>query len=231
MLMKKEKRRPLQWVAAVAVALSLGAGLSACTDSATKDLSPEDSNVFITNHDRQVDFNQYKTFSLPDSVLVESNDSYGQSAQPVEQQLVRRVATELTNRGFVRTQAQQTADLGVVVTRVNNRYTGVTVNPYANYYGNYWGGGFGSYYYDPFYYPSYYQYYQVSERLWRIDVVDLKNRPIITPGTSTNPNDPNSQLKVIYSAELRGNGIFDSASVDRIIADVFTQSPYLRTTR
>ncbi|MEZ0607182.1 DUF4136 domain-containing protein [Fibrella sp. WM1] len=225
--MRKGKRQPLQWVVAVAVALSLGAGLSACTDSATNDLSPEDSNVFITNYDRQVDFSQYKTFSLPDSVLVESNDSYGQSAQPTEVQFVNRVATELTNRGFVRTAAGQAADLGVVVTRVNNRYTGVAVNPYANYYGNYWGGGFGLY--DPFYYPSYYQYYQVAEQLWRIDMVDLKNRPIITPGT--NPNDPNSQLKVVYSAELRGNGIFDAASVERIVANVFTQSPYLRATR
>lgn len=227
MLMRKGKWQPLQWLAAVAVALSLGAGLSACTNSATNDLGPEDSNVFITNYDRQVDFSQYKTFSLPDSVLVESNDSYGQSAQPTEVQFVNRVATELTSRGFTRTAAGQAADLGVVVTRVNNRYTGVAANPYAGYYGNYWGGGFG--YYDPFYYPSYYQYYQVSEQLWRIDMVDLKNRPIITPGT--NPNDPNSQLKVVYSAELRGNGIFDSASVERIIANVFNQSPYLRATR
>ena len=228
--MSNVARRPLRWAATVAVALSLGAGLAACTDSAINDLSPDDTNVFITNYDRQVDFTQYRSFSLPDSVLVESNDRYAQSAQPLEQRVVSRVATELTNRGFTRTTAGQAADLGVVVTRVNNRYTGVAVNPYSGYYGNYWGGGFGfgGGFYDPFFYQPYYQY-QTTERSWRIDMVDLKNRPIITPGT--NPNDPNSQLRVVYSAEIRGEDIFNNDTIDRIISDIFTQSPYLRVTR
>lgn len=231
MKMRNVARRTGQWIAGVAVALTLSAGLSACTDSATNDLSPQDSNVFITNYDRQANFSQYKTFSLPDSVLVESNDRYSQSAQPLEQRVVSRVATELTNRGFTRTTAGQVADLGVVVTRVNNRYTGVTTNPYAGYYGNYWGGGFGGYggFYDPFYYPSYYQYYQVSDRSWRIDIVDLKNRPVVTP--NPNPNDPNSQLRVVYSAEIRGGDLFNNDTIDGIISSVFNQSPYLRATR
>lgn len=228
--MRNVARRPLRWAATVAVALSLGAGLAACTDSAVNNLSPADTNVFITNYDRQADFTQYRTFSLPDSVLVESNDRYTQSALPLEQQVVNRVATELTNRGFTRLTAGQAADLGVLVTRVNNRYTGIAVNPYAGYFGNYWGGGFGwgAGFYDPFFYQPYYQY-QTTEQSWRIDIVDLKNRPIITPGT--NPNDPNSQLRVIYSAEIRGGDIFNADTVNQIISDVFAQSPYLRVAR
>ena len=223
----KFMRRPVWALAAVAVALSLGVGLSACTSSATNDLSPQDSNVFITNHDKQADFSQYKTFSLPDSVLVESNDSYRTSALSIEQQLVSRVATELTNRGFTRTNAGQRADLGVAITRVNNQYTGVTTNPYGGYYGNYWGGGYGGY--GGLYSPSYYQYYTVSDQSWRIEIVDLKNRPITTP--NTDPNAPQNKLRVLYSARLRGNGIFDSSAINDIIGNVFAQSPYLKASR
>mgnify|MGYP000264615354 FL=1 len=93
-------QRFMQSSTVVAVALSLG--LSACNTSATEDLSPQESNVIITNYDRQANFSQYATFSLPDSVLVESNDRYMRSALPTEQRFVSRVATELTNRGFRR---------------------------------------------------------------------------------------------------------------------------------
>ncbi|MEZ0541081.1 DUF4136 domain-containing protein [Fibrella arboris] len=220
-------RRPSRAVAIAAVVLGLGTGLTACNSTATDDLSPQDSNVIITNYDRQADFSQYKTFSLPDSVIVESNDSYGQSAQPTEQRFVSRVATELTNRGYTRVTAGQPADLGVAVTRVDNVYTGVTTNPYAGYYGNYWGYGYGGF--GGLYAPNYYQYYQVADQFWRIQLVDLKNRPITTP--STDPNAPQNQLRVIYQAEVRGNGIFDDNAVDQLIADTFAQSTYLRPTR
>ncbi len=50
--------------------------LTACRDNAINDLSPADSPVYITNYDRSVNFSQYKTFSLPDSVIIQSNDNY-----------------------------------------------------------------------------------------------------------------------------------------------------------
>ncbi|MEZ0485463.1 DUF4136 domain-containing protein [Fibrella aquatica] len=224
-------RQPARRLALGAMAFGLLFGLSACSSTATDDLSPEDSNVIITNYDRQADFSQYATYSLPDSVLVESNDRYTQSALATEQRFVASLATELTNRGFTRVQAGQPADMGVVVTRVNDRYTGVSVNPYAGYFGNYWGGfgpGFGGFY-DPFFSPGYYQYYQVADQFWRIQIVDLKNRPIITP--NTDPNAPQNQLRVLYLAEMRGNGIFNDSAVDKLIADAFAQSTYLRPTR
>lgn len=218
-------RRPL---AAALLALGIGVGMSACTDNAVDNLSPADSNVLITNYDRTVDFGNYKTFSLPDSVIVESNNGYSQSGQPVEKQIVAQVAQEMTAKGYTRVSAGQAADLGVAVTRVNTQYTGVTTNPYAGY-GNYWGSGYGGYGgYSP-YYPSYYQYYQVSDRYWRVELVDLKNRPIITP--TTDPKAPQNQLHVIYKAELRGNGIFDAASINKLVTDAFVQSPYLKATR
>ncbi|GAB4041821.1 DUF4136 domain-containing protein [Spirosoma jeollabukense] len=214
----KEKR----WAYFVVLALVIGGGLTACQDKAINDLSPEDSKVYITNYDRTTNFSQYKTFSLPDSVVIESNDGYRPSLGSLESRFVTNVANAMTSRGFQRVSAGQPADLGVAVIRVTNLYTGVGVDPYS-YYGSYWGGGLGGFggYYP--YYPSYYTY-QVSDEYWRVQIVDLKNR--VTTGTGTNPQP----LNVLYDATIHGSDITDVQGVDTAITAIFNQSPYLRAT-
>lgn len=207
--------------------LTIGVGMTACRENALNDLSPSDSPVYITNYDRSINFSQYRTFSLPDSVVIESNDRYQTSLGTVESSFVTGVANALTSRGFQRVTQGQQADLGVAVIRVNNRYTGVGVDPYGSYYSNYWyGGGFGGLGgfggYNP-YYPSYYTY-QVSDQYWEIQIVDLKNRP--TTGTGTGTDQP--QLNVIYDATIRGSEVPDAQAVNIALATIFTQSPYLQ---
>ncbi|RYF47186.1 MAG: DUF4136 domain-containing protein, partial [Cytophagaceae bacterium] len=182
-----QSARSARWLLGIAATLAIGTGLTACNKNAINDLTPDQSQVYITNYDKSVNFSQYKTFSLPDSVLVESNTGYATSLGSVESRFVSNVATALTARGFTRVAAGQKADLGVAVIRVNNRYTGVGVDPYGSYYSNYWGGGFGYGGYGGFggyspYYPTYYTY-QVTDRYWEIQAVDLKNAP--TTGTGT----------------------------------------------
>lgn len=207
--------------------LTVGAGMTACRENALNGLSPADRPVYITNYDRSVNFGQYKTFSLPDSVVIQSNDRYRTSLGTVESRFVSNVAGALTSRGFQRVAQGQPADLGVAVVRVNNQYTGVGVDPYGSYYSNYWyGGGFGGFGglgYSP-YYPSYYTY-QVTDQYWEIQVVDLKNRPAAGTGT-TQP-----QLNVLYDATIRGADITDTQSVDAATNAIFTQSPYLQAAR
>lgn len=222
-------RIPGRWLAGAAVLLALGSGMMACQDKAVNDLSPQDTQVYITNYDRSVNFNQYKTFSLPDSVVVQSNTGYQTSLGTVESQFINNVAAGLTSRGFQRVGQGQAADLGVAVIRVNNLYTGVGVNPYGSYYSNYWGGGFGGYGglggYAP-YYPSYYTY-QVSDQYWEIQIVDLKNRPTTGTGTGTGTTDQ-PQLNVIYDATIRGTDISTTQDVDAATTAIFNQSSYLR---
>jgi len=67
--------------------LAVGGSLSACRDKAIDDLSAADSPVYITNYDKSVNFGQYKTFSLPDSVLVETNNGYQPAQNSVSTQL------------------------------------------------------------------------------------------------------------------------------------------------
>ncbi|RIV17878.1 DUF4136 domain-containing protein [Fibrisoma montanum] len=219
-----------QWGIWMALLLTIGGGLTACRDNAIDDLSTDDSQVFITNYDRNVNFGQYRTFSLPDSVLVESNNTYRGSLSTVEARFINQLAAALTSRGFQRVAQGQTADMGVAAIRVNNRYTGVTSVPYSPYYLDYWygagfygglGPGFGGFY--P-YYPNYYQFYQVSEQYWQVQVVDLRNRPANGGNTGSDQN----QLRVIYQADIRGNGIFSEESVDRAVNAIFEQSPYLQ---
>ena len=225
--MKASNQQIRKWLTCVLLFTAM-VTLNACRENAIDGLTPEDQTVYITNRDRSVNFTQYRTFSLPDSVIVESNDRYSPSLTTTENQFITSVAAGLTGRGFHRVSQGQPADLGVAVVRVNNRFTGVGVNPYGSYYSNYWyGGGFGGGlggFNDPFLFPSYYTY-QVSDRYWEIRIVDLKNRTT----SATNPNQ--NQLRVIYSATIRGSEITDGTTAQQAVTALFSQSPYLQTSR
>ncbi len=218
---------PVRAVLVLMLAVGIGgSALTSCKDNAINNLSTQDSQVFITNYDRTVNFGQYRTFILPDSVIVEANNRYQTSATATEQRFLTNVASALTSRGYTRVTGSQKPDLGVAVIRVNDTYTGVTSSPSSSYLYNSWYGGYGGYGgYSP-YYPSYYSFYQVSDNYWDVQIVDLKNRPV---STGTTPADSTqNQLSVIYDAEIRGDGIFDDTSVDNSVNAIFSQSPYLK---
>ncbi|MFD2935554.1 DUF4136 domain-containing protein [Spirosoma flavum] len=220
----RQQFKPVKWSVWASLLLLVGGGLTACRENAINDLSPADSPVYITNYDRSVNFSQYKTFSLPDSVVIESNDAYSTGQTDISSRFVTNVANSLTAKGFKRVTRGDSADLGVAIIRVNNQYTGVASNPYS-YYSSYWGGGYGGlggYGYSP-YYPSYYTY-QVTDQYWEIQIVDLKNRPATGTGTDQ------QQLNVIYDATIRGTDITDQQAVDTAITAIFNQSPYLKAT-
>lgn len=227
MKMRQQPKTGKGYLGAILLLAVLGSGLTACRESALNDLSPADSPVYITNYDRSINFSQYRTFSLPDSVVIQSNDNYVAVKNSVADRFVSNVAAALTAKGFQRVARGQAADLGVAIIRVNNQYTGVASNPYS-YYSNYWGGAYGGlggygYGYSP-YYPSYYTY-QVTDQYWEIQMVDLKNAPTPTGGTAK------PQLNVIYDATVRGTDITDVQAVDAATNAIFNQSPYLQATR
>ena len=128
---------------AILLLLIVGGGLTACRESAINDLSPADSPVYITNYDRSINFSQYKTFSLPDSVVIQSNDNYQTVKNSIADRFITNVAAAMTAKGFKRVPRGQAADLGVAIIRINNQYTGIASNP-NSYYSNYWGGMAGS---------------------------------------------------------------------------------------
>ncbi|MDJ1503836.1 DUF4136 domain-containing protein [Xanthocytophaga agilis] len=183
-------------------------GLVGCSPNPLNDLSAEDSKVFITNYDDTVNFSNYRTFSIPDSVEVIYNDRYGLSADNFDLAFLSRIRATMQDRGYTEVERVDTPELGINVMYVQQVQTGVTVNPY--YYGSgYWGYGGG------YYYPSYYSYYQVSDSYWYIELLDLKN-------AARNGN----KVKVIWAAQVRGDGL--GTNPNGMIDAIFAQSPYLK---
>ena len=197
----------------------LSIGWLSCTKEPLKNMTAEDSRIYITNHDNTVAFNQFHTFSISDSVAVISNNQLeGRSVTEADRAFIEAVKANLTQRGFVQVARDQQPDLGVTVSRIYNTYTGLM--EYQDYYGGY------NDYYDPFYWgypgssyyaPTYYGVYQVTEGAMNIDILNLKG------ASGTN------QIRVIWSGLIRGSGIFNAQTAARQVSALFEQSPYLQT--
>lgn len=193
--------------------------LTACNHDPLQDLSIEDSQVFITNHDESVNFKQFKTFSILDSVLVVGNQGNGATLTDLDIKFLTSVTRAMENLGYKYVGPKDNPDVGINVAQVRNAYLNVVSNPLSPYAGNYWGGGYG-YGYGPGYgygYPSSYSYYQTRENYWYMEMLDFKN-----------PDNQNKKLNVIWNAEIRGNGLFDAEYIDGVIQSVFKQSQYLK---
>jgi hypothetical protein len=205
--------------ALLAATVLLTAG--SCTKDPMKNLTAEESRIYITNRDNTADFNNYKTYSIPDSVYVIDNNSMrGGQATAADLEALATVRNQMESRGFVRVNRDQSPDLGINVSRLYNTSTNLVD------LGNYWGGYGG--YYDPFYwgysgygygYPSAYAFVESTEAMLSVDVLDLKNAPA------------NNQINVIWNGLIRGSGIFTNTALTTGIQALFEQSPYLRTNK
>lgn len=197
----------------ILVALSL-IGAWSCQPDPLKDLSLEDSNVFITNYIPSTNFGSYRTFSIADSVFVLQNQRSGISTTSRDFTILNQVASNLNQRGYKRVARTANPDVGVNVIRISETQTGIipTQNPWL--WNSYW--GYGSGFGPGYYYPTTYSYYQTTETYWYIEVIDLKNLT------------QNQQAPVVWSAQIRGGGIFEESALAGIINSVFAQSPYLK---
>lgn len=206
------KRVMLLMSAALGVVLSL----SSCGKDPLKDMTEEESRIYVTNRADSVDFTSYKTFSIADSVAVASNSNTEQRAlTDYDKKLIADVTQSLQARGYSLVNRAAKPDLAVNLTRIDNTYSSIIYDP------GYWSGIGG--YFDPFYWgypgygyywPTYYQVYQ-KERAVSIDIVDLKN-------------PKNNQLVAIWNAMLRGSGVWNISNVDSMVSAVFAQSTYLK---
>lgn len=183
---------------------------TACAPDPLNDLTVEETQVFITNYEPTTNFANYQTFSLADTVYVIQNQQTGVSTSTQDYVALDRITSTLTQRGYKRVTREAKPDLGVSVARIRETQTGLVANynPWNSYWGYTGGGGF--------FYPPTYSYYQTSETYWYLEMVDLKN--------ATNGLQP----KVVWNAQIRGNGIFDAASLTNLIDNVFKQSMYLK---
>ena len=189
-----------------------------CRKEPTNNLTDEESRIYITNHDSTVNFSNYQTFSIADSVAVIDGNQVSAQFNATDQAFVTAVKSKMQQLGYTLVNKNEHPDIGVSVSRIINTNTGVIS------YGDYW-NDYGSYY-DPYYwgYGGYgygvplwgFATYQVKEGLLSIDMVDLKN-------AASN----NNQIKVLWNGMIRGSGIFNAATAASQVDALFNQSSYL----
>ncbi len=198
--------------------VSMIALVTGCSKEPLNNLTDDESRIYITNHDSTVSFSNFKTFSVADSVaLVNNNQPGGKDQTAFDVQFISALKTVMAQQGYTLVDRSSKPDLALAVTVISNDYTGVVnYSDYGNYYGDYWDPyywGYGGYSY---YYPSYYGIYSVNETALAVDMFDLKD------AASAN------QLKNVWTALIRGEGIFNSEKAANQVQTLFTQSSYLK---
>ena len=199
--------------------LSLTVFFASCAKEPLNNLTAEESRIYITNFDSTVNFTNFKTYSIVDSVaVINDNKLSGKSLSNYDAQVINSLKSAMQQRGFTLVARNAQPDLGMNVSRVINTYTGVINYPdYWDYYDSY---------YDPYYwgYPGYgysspysYGVYQIKEGGLSIDLLDLKD-------AQANGN----KIKPVWTALARGTGVFNAANATGHVQAFFTQSPYLK---
>ncbi|MBD0376121.1 MAG: DUF4136 domain-containing protein, partial [Flavisolibacter sp.] len=90
------------------------ATLSSCTKDPLRNMTEEESRIYITNHDNTVNFTTYKTFSIVDSVsLIDNNRFSGKEATAWDVQVLSTVQRAMQARGYVNVGRTQSPDLGI----------------------------------------------------------------------------------------------------------------------
>ncbi|MES1216753.1 MAG: DUF4136 domain-containing protein [Bacteroidota bacterium] len=189
-----------------------------CSKDPVKNLTEDESRIYITNHDSTFSFTSSKSFTIADSVAVISNNQFeGKSATDFDVQFVAAVKAAMISQGYTFSEKGTEADLALAVSVYSNDQTGIiSYNDYGGYYGDYWDPYYWGYPGYSYYYPSYYGVYNYSETALAVDMFDLKD----AAGTN--------QLKNVWSGLIRGSGIFNTGKVNMHVQTLFSQSPYLK---
>ena len=205
------------------ILLLLGlAGLSViytgCAKQPLNYLSSDDSRIYITDHDSTVNFSNFKTFSISDSVAVINNGKATHQLTDVDQAYINAVKKYMEQSGYVLTTKNSNPDVGVNVNHIINTATGViSYGDYWDYYGGYWDPYYWGYPGYGYYVPYGYSIYQIKEGAISVDILDLKDAAA------------NNKINVVWTGLIRGSGIFTTAVADSQVQALFNQSPYLKT--
>ncbi len=201
----------------VVCGLLVGASVG-CKKEPLNNLSDAESRIYITDHDSSVNFSNFHTFNISDSVALITNGKAEHQLNDADAAYIQAVKNIMQANGYVEVNKDQNPDLGITVNRIISTSTGVI--SYGSYWDNY------DVYWDPYYwgYPGYgyylpysYSVYQIREGAVSVDMVDLKNAP------------ENNKLKVVWTGLIRGSGIYNATVAESQVKALFDQSPYLKT--
>lgn len=194
-----------------------------------KEPYPQDGDneyLVYTSPAKDVEFNDYVTFDIPDSLLV-----IGQSEKPEYSQsdnalaLIQAFRTNMESLGYIYTPSNPDADLGIQLTYMikTERFVQYYDDPYwwLDYPG-YWSPGYWGDWYG-YYYP-YRMVYTYSTNALVADMVDL-----------TAEEGEGKSLEVVWSVYIGGpaspSTSYDVKRMKSSINQAFAQSPYLKKTK
>jgi len=189
-----------------------------CTKEPLNHLTTDESRIYITDHDSTVNFSNYKTFSISDSVAVINNGQFSMQLNAVDSAYINAVKKYMEQAGYSLVSNTDNPDVGVDVNRIISTSTGViSYGDYWDYYGDYWDPYYWGYPGYGYYIPYAYSVYQIREGAVSVDILDLKNA------------SADKKINVIWTGLIRGSGIFDTSVADSQVKALFDQSPYLKT--
>lgn len=193
-----------------------------------KEPYPQDSDneyLVYTSPGKDVNFAQYQTFDIADSLLV-----IGQTDKPMYSQsenalaLIQAYRVNMEKRGFIYTPSNPDADLGIQLTYVikTERYVQYYNDPYwwLDYPGywpsGYWGNWTGFYYPRPV-------TYTYTTNAFLADIVNL---------TTEQDGKPLEVLWTAYIGGPAGSSLQnDVKKMEASVDQAFVQSPYLTRTQ
>ena len=189
-----------------------------CQKDPLKNVTPEESRIYVTNYDSSANFESYKTYNLADSVAVIDNGKVTKEATAADRAYVDAVNKYMQERGYTKVSKDQSPDLGLTINRIYQSSSGViTYGDYWDYYGGYWDPyywGYGGYGY---YVPYGYSVFEVTEGAVSIDMLDLKDAA------------GSNKISLIWNGLVRGTGIFNETNADAQVKALFDQSQYIKT--
>ena len=187
-------------------------------------LSTSDYDVVITYYDQEVDFSQFSTYTLPDSIvhIVTDNDQ-PEISRNFDQLIINQVVANMNDLNYIRNTSPQVnpPDLAMVIAVTSSNNFQAIYNyswgGYWGYYGYGWGGGYG------IYYPPYW---------WGGGVVNYETGTILILMIDPARTDEGSQLLgAIWAGTINGLLGDSPASVQTRLTNeinqAFRQSPYL----
>ncbi len=192
--------------------------MAACNKQPIEKLTNEETRIYITDYDSTVNFTDYRTYSISDSIAVIDDNKAVKQLTAADAAYIEALKKYMSQRGYLLVDKSNAPDIGVDVSRIINTSTGVVSYPnYYGYYDSYWDPyywGYGGYnYYSPYSYST----YTIREGAVSIDLLDLKNA------------SASNQIKLVWTGLIRGEGLADAATADSQVKALFDQSPYLKT--
>mgnify|MGYP000095014611 FL=1 len=166
------------------------------------DMNKLDSDYSVyTDYDNSVHFNEFSTYYLPDSILVPDNSlkaNYWKDENA--QNIISAVAHEMEQKGYVRTEDKEKANVGIQLSYAQQRIQMTT----------------GGWYYP---YPVTYSY---DTGTLIMEMVDLRQ-----PADKSNQNKLPVIWHAYASGLLYGNSHFNMQLTLNAVNQAFAQSPYL----